>query len=86
MGETVGRELKVGDIVVGECVAWSADGRGYGFIRVQHVKRNLFAPARNLLASAFLEPGDVVRCEVRMGYDGRLMADQVELVEAAKGR
>jgi cold shock CspA family protein len=80
MNEERARKLQVGDVVVGECVTWVSTGRGYGFIRVPGVKRDTFAPARNILASTYLERGNKVRFEVRMGYDGRLMAEHIELI------
>ena len=74
------RELQVGDEVEGRCSGWFNVRRGHGFISVDGVKKDIFVPARNLLNAASLEVGETVTFEVRMGYDGRLMADNVELI------
>lgn len=75
-----GRELQVGDEVKGRCSGWFDKGRGYGFITVDGARKDVFVPARNLINAASLEVGDSVTMEIRMGYDGKLMADNVELV------
>jgi cold shock CspA family protein len=74
------RELQVGDEVEGRCSGWFNVGRGHGFISVDGIRKDIFVPARNLLNAASLEVGDTVTLEVRMGYDGKLMADNVGLV------
>ncbi|MDP2318239.1 MAG: cold shock domain-containing protein [Acidobacteriota bacterium] len=72
--------LEIGAHYTGTCRAWFDRGRGYGFVRVDGVREELFVPARNIVNAAGLDRGDRVRFDVRMGYDGKLMADNVELV------
>jgi cold shock CspA family protein len=73
------RTLQVGEDHEGTCSAWFDHGRGYGFIQVAGVAQELFVPSRNLSNAEALQRGDRVRFEVRMGSDGKLMADGVEL-------
>jgi len=74
------RKLQVGDEVEGRCSGWFCAGRGYGFVSVDGVKKDIFVLARNLLNAASLEVGETVAFEVRMGHDGKLMADNVALL------
>lgn len=78
--EREGRVLQVGEELKGICCGWLNVGHGYGFIRVEGVTKDLFVPSRNLRDATFLQRGDCVSFEVRMGRDGRLMADLVERV------
>lgn len=74
------RELNIGDEVQGICSAWFDEGRGYGFIRVTGVAKDVFVPARNLVDSISLHVGQRVSFEVRLDREGRLFADGVAIV------
>jgi len=75
------REPTVGDELEGTCSGWYGVGRGYGFIASRGIDKDIFVPARNLLNAMNLEVGDRVRFEVRLGTDGKLMADHVEALD-----
>lgn len=76
-------EMKVGDELNGKCSGWVNVGRGYGFISVDGFPKDIFVPARNLINAIELVFGDEVAFEVRLGYDGKLMADHVAVVAPA---
>ncbi len=79
INQSAAKELRIGDDGIGVCCAWFDRGRGWGFIKVDGAERELFVPARNITNADGLRRGDRVRFEVRLGYDGKHMADNVEV-------
>jgi cold shock CspA family protein len=74
--------LEVGADVKGVVVRWIDDaGKPYGFARVRGAEEDLFLPSSKLRNAVALRVGDRVRAEVRMDYQHRLYADNIELVD-----
>lgn len=78
------RTLAIGEEVRARVVKWFGERpKPYGFLHVEGVERDVFCSHARVLRLGFLKVGDIVSAEIRMDRDGRLFADNVDLLDGS---